>query len=495
MKVLQRLKIAIARQKLSTRKVDIESANYLEEWIHSRIRTTFKSSPEFRSKIGRGSLEKVDQKAFREYQLFRFREQLKYVEENSIFYKKKLKEAGIKPEDIQTFDDLEKVPLTDPNELAEEPFHFLCTSQSKIMRAFTTSGTTGKRKRLFFTQADILNIIDAISSELRTIGMRDNDVLQIMFPSIAAWDPGLMLDGACKVAGINSVIASMVEVDEQIKTMKDNNTTVMIGLTSFIYRITLLAKDKYDLRSMGMKAIICSAEPLSEAMRQEIENAWGCKALSQYGMTEMGLANAIECPVQDGMHYDGADLLIEVIDPETGKHVKEREPGELVITSLNIQGTPLIRYRTYDLSMFIEPPCPCGFQTVGKIGKVTGRLDTMTKIGFGEKIYPLLFDEAILSVPGVLNYRLLIETSGYKDRLTFHVEMNSPPEGTVDRIAKNLTALLEIQNSLDNDLVDYPIVQIVEPGAIGFTPKSTVIVDNRKIYDGSAEPVKDSKDS
>ncbi len=479
---LQRLKIAIARRSLSSRKIS-EQELPLEAWTHSKIRERWKSSANLRKSLGKKDLETITPEDITEYQLQRFRDLLGYVEENSIYYKKKLKEAGIKPEDIQTWSDLEKVPLTDPADLAVEPFYFLCVSQSKVMRAFTTSGTTGTKKRLFFTQKDILNTIDAISAALRTIGMRETDTLQIMFPTVAAWDPGLMLDGACKIAGFKSVIGSMVDVDEQIKLMKDSQTTMIIGLTSFIHRITMLAKDKYDLKSMGIKAIICSAEPLPEAMRKEIERAWECPALSQYGLTEMGLANAIECQVQDGMHINAADFLIEVIDPATGKHAREREPGELVFTSFNMEGTPLVRYRTFDMSYYIDPPCPCGWRTVGKIGKVSGRLDALTKIGFGEKVYPLLFDEAILSVPGVLNYRVIIETAGFRERLTFQVEMSSRTADAQAKLLKAICELPEIQSSLENDLLEKPIVELQEPNSIGFTPKSSVIVDKRDMYD------------
>ncbi len=125
----------------------------------------------------------------------------------------------------------------------------------------------------------MLNIVDSIAAALKTVGMTEKDMLQIMFPAVAAWDPGLMLDGACKVAGMRSVVSSTADVDEQVRTMKENGTTMMIGLTSFLYRVTILAKGRYDLRSFGMKAIICSAEPLSEAMRREMIASWGARCL------------------------------------------------------------------------------------------------------------------------------------------------------------------------------------------------------------------------
>jgi phenylacetate-CoA ligase len=486
MPLLQRLKISIARRRLTSLKVE-GTGNALEEWIHNKIRKEFKGSKEFRASIGREELGEISRRDVREYQLHCLRRQMAYVMENSYYYKKKFEAAGIRPEDIRTWDDLEKIPLTDPADLAAEPLTFLCVSQSKVMRAFTTSGTSGTRKRLFYTQDDVLNIVDAIAAALKSVGMSGDDNLQIMFPAVSAWDPGLMLDSACKVAGMRSVVCSSVDVDEQMRTMREQGTKLMIGLTSFLYRITMLAKDKYDLRSFGVKAIICSAEPLPEAMRREMQKAWGCKVLSHFGMTEMGLATSIECEAADGLHIDEADYMAEVIDPATGKHLPERVPGELVFTSLAMQGTPLIRYRTHDLSFLIEPPCHCDFVTIGRMGKVQGRMDAQTKIGYGQKIFPVLFDEALLAIPGVLAYHLTLDKEGYRDRLTFKVEYKGDPAAGRRSILDALLQLDELKDALENDLIMEPVVELVEAGSVAFAPKSKVIEDLRGNYDSPAE--------
>lgn len=486
MALLDKVKIAIARRRLTSLKIK-GGANPLEGWIHGKVREEFDTSKEFRQAIGRDELGPITRQDLREYQLHRFRQQMAYVMENSYYYRKKFKDLGIRPEDIRTYDDLEKVPLTDPADLAAEPLTFLCVSQSKVMRAFTTSGTTGTRKRLFYTQDDVLNIVDAISAALRSVGMSGQDNLQIMFPAVSAWDPGLMLEGACKVAGLRAKVCSSVDVDEQIRTMKEQDTKVMIGLTSFLYRITVLAKDKHDLRSFGMKAIICSAEPLSEAMRREMRSAWGCKILSQYGMTEMGLATAIECEAADGLHMDEADYLAEVIDPVTGKHLPERAQGELVFTSLSMQGSPLLRYRTRDLSFLIEPPCHCDFVTIGRMGKVQGRMDAQTKIGYGQKIFPVLFDEVLLPIPGVLGYHLVLDREGYRDKLTFRVEMKGEQADAKERMLEALMQLDEIKEPLENDLILPPVIELVKAGSVAFAPKSKVIEDRRKNYDASTQ--------
>lgn len=480
--VLNKLKIAIARRHLSSRDISDEAKYPLEEWIHNQVKKSFKSSSELREILGKRRLDEVTRDDIRGYQIYRLRKQLEYVRANSIYYRTMLKRADIDPKEIRSFEDLTKIPLTEPSEVAKEPFHFLCVSQGKVMRAFTTSGTSGLTKRIFFTRDDILRIIDSISAALKTVGMTENDVLQIMFPTIASWDPGYMLDGACKIAGLHSVIADMLDVDEQIRIMKESGTTMMIGLTSFIYRVTVLAKDKYDLRSLGIKAIILSAEPLSEAMRREIEEAWGCKALSQYGLTEMGLATTVECVAQDGLHVNDADFLVEAINSETLEHVEPRESGELIITSLNYQATPLIRYRTYDLSSLIEPPCACGLKTIGKVGKIKGRLDMMRKIGMGEKIFPMLFDEALLSVSGVVNYVVFIERSGFRDRLRFRVEFIGDKEEGRRKILDAVMNIPEIKTSIESDLLEVPIVEMVDNGSLEFAPKTMSIIDLRNQY-------------
>lgn len=482
MNPVKSLMITMARRRLTSRNIDSDTENPLEEWIHMKVRQTAKDEKEFRRVLGRSSVNEVTREDLRQYQMFKFRKLMRYADENSIYYHKVMADNKLTPDSFVEFEDLVKFPLTEPSSLAEEPFHFLCVSQSKVMRAFSTSGTSGLKKRLFYTQSDVLNIVDAISAALKTVGLREKETLQIMFPAVTAWDPSLMLEGACKVAGLNAVICSSIDIDVQVETMRKNETRMMIGLTSFIYRITMLARDKYDLRSLGIKAIICSSEPLSEAMRRELESAWGCKALIQYGMTEMGLATTIECSVQDGIHVDEGDYLVECVDPVTGEHLPDRKEGELIWTSLNMKGSPLLRYRSYDLSCCISPPCPCGFKTIGKIGKPKGRIDDTTKFGFGEKVYPYLFDEAIGSVHGVISHQVVIDRPAFRDRLTVNVEFNGDQDEARKQLQEKIMAIPEVQSSIENDLMEQLVINVVGVRS-EFVPTKRTLVDNRGQYD------------
>lgn len=455
----------------------------MEDWICSKVAATAKKEAELRRAIGRVRPEEVDSDALREFQLFRVRQQMRYTQESSYYYKRKWNEARLDPSHIRELEDLLRIPITEPKDLAQDSNGFLCVSQTKVMRAFTTSGTSGTRKRLFYTRGDVLNIVDAIAAALKDVGMRKDDTLQIMFPTVAAWDPGLMLESACQVAGLNAVNASTIDIAEQLRIMRSRRTTMLIGLTSFLYRLTVLAREKEDLRSYGMKAIICSAEPLPEAMRHELEQAWGCKALSQYGMTEMGLATTIECSAQDGLHVDAADYLAEVVDPRTGEHVKDRKEGELIWTSLSFEGSPLVRYRSYDISMRIDPPCGCGMRAVGKIGKIKGRMDMQSKVGLGDKVYPYLFDEAVLKVHGVLGYYAVIEKTGYKDLLRFKVEYIGDAQEGKRLVEESLLSLDEVRAGMENDLLERPEVEVVPPDQEHWVPKSLTLIDRRKQFD------------
>jgi phenylacetate-CoA ligase len=476
----KQLLIRIARSRLTSRHIGASSKHPLQEWEQAKVAKAAKEDRELRRIVGRKSVTEIDRADLEQYQLYRFRAQMRYVDENSTFYRKRFADLKLRPEHIKEMSDLSKLPPTDPEELAADPNAFLCVSQTKVMRAFTTSGTSGQRKRLFYTRNDVLNIVDSIAAALKNAGLKEGETLQIMFPAVTAWDPSLMLEGACQVAGLSAVVCSTPDPLEQLRSMKENKVKMIIGLTSFIYRITMLAKEKEDLKAYGIKAIILSSEPLPEAMRREIESAWGCKGLSQYGMTEMGLATTIECTAQDGLHINEVDYMAEVVDPVTGERLKDRQEGELLWTSLNMEGTPLLRYRSNDISAYIWPPCGCGYEVVGKIAKPRGRLDAVTKLAYGEKVFPMLFDEAILSVPGVLGYQVTITRPGYKDVLDVEAECIDPSAATGEGIMKAMAALDEVRSGLENDLVEVRVHLV--PAKEGFVPKTKRIIDQRGLF-------------
>ena len=190
------MKMFIVRRRLLSNLVPADCKTPLEEWIAVKTRMTFKKNKELRERIGKNVLDDVTRKDFDEYQLFRFREQMKYVEENSPYYRNKFKDAGVRPEDIRTWEDLEKVPFTEPIDLAENSMYFYAVSRTKMATEFTTTGTTGHRKFIGYTTNDLVSKIDIVASALKNVGMGSDDSLHIMFPLVAAWDPSLIMVGA-----------------------------------------------------------------------------------------------------------------------------------------------------------------------------------------------------------------------------------------------------------------------------------------------------------
>jgi phenylacetate-CoA ligase len=479
MSAWESIKMAIVRRKLLTRKIKESAESPLEEWIRLKVADTCKSNKELMQKIG-ADLENMTRKDFEEYQLFMFRRQMKYAEENSPFYRDRFKNAGVRPEDIKTFGDLEKVPFTTPSELAEDPMYFFAVSRTKMAREFTTTGTTGTRKAIGYTNNDLIMKIDIIAAVLKGTGMTPADSIHILFPAVGEWDPSLMVAGACRIAGYRSSICSSPDIGEQAEAMKKNGSTFLIGLPSFIYRVTSLMGRAFDLRSIGIKKVISSSEPLSESMRLALEDAWGCKVLDLWGMTELGLGCAIECDEQNGMHADEANLLFETVDPETGKQLPNGTAGELVASTITAEGTPIIRYRTRDLMAICDPPCACGSAFNIRLTKPSGRMDLQFKVGSGYKIFPLMFDDVLFSNPEVVDYQVKITKESFKDVLSFEVESTDGSEAFSQKLAAALSEIMEIADGIADDLVDVPRVRFISIGSIKYSAaKAKKIIDMR----------------
>lgn len=480
---LDRMKAFIIRRRLLANMIPSGCSHPLEEWMAIKTRMAFKQNKELREHIGKKVLNEVTRRDFDEYQLFRVREQMRYAEKNSPYYRNKFKDAMVRPEDINTWDDLEKIPFTEPADLAENSMYFFAVSRTKLRVEFTTTGTTGHRKSIGYTTNDIVSKIDIVASALKNVGMGNEDTLHIMFPLVTAWDPSLIMAGACRILGYDFSICSEIDIEKQYEAIKNSKATYIIGLSSFIYRITFLMKGNKNIRQLGIKKIISTSEPLSESMRNNIEDAWGCKVIDVWGMTEFGLACAVECDEQDGMHTDEANMLFEVIDPNTGKHVTDGHVGELVITSLNAECTVLIRYRTHDIVSMIAPPCKCGMHFNRKLSKPSGRMDLQFKIGMGHKVYPVLFDECIFSNPSVIGYQVRITKEQYKDIITLEIETDKPSDKLKTKIIDDVSHIMEIEQGIKEDLIDTPRVEFVNVGTTKYAAKMNKIVDLRKNFD------------
>jgi phenylacetate-CoA ligase len=245
----------------------------------------------------------------------------------------------------------------------------------------------------------------------------------------------------------------------------------------------MLMSSEVDLKKLGIKKMISTSEPLSESMRNKLQDAWGCNVLDVWGMTEFGLACAIECDERNGLHTDEANLLFEVIDPVSGKRVPDGKQGELVITSLSAEASPLIRYRTRDIAAMISPPCKCGSLFNRKLIKPSGRMDMQFKVGMGYKIFPLLFDESLFVDKNVIDYQLVITKEGFKDILTFEIESKEQSDEVRNSIISSVSAIPEIADGIKEGLIDIPRAEFIDIGSMEYSAKAKKIIDRRESYD------------
>jgi len=455
---------------------------FLEQWLHNKIRQKVKEDPKYREFIGKDRLEQVTRADVDSYHLFKLREVLSYAYKNSTFYKELFNNNGIKPEDIRSLADLAKIPLTDPSDLAQNPNRFVCVSLGDIARivTFTTSGTTGPQKRVFCTKGDIERMTDFMGVGMRTVA-DSNDVVQIMLPTGSQNNQADLLERGVGKMGAFPVKAGIIlSAEEQLNLVKKHKSTVLFAPTPRMYRITQELRGSHDLDKLGVKTVFVTSGYLSEPMRSQLQNTWNCDVHTHYGLTEMGLGVAVECHAHNGYHFNEVDLLLELIDPQTGEVINDDREGEVVFTTLSREGTPLIRYRTHDISRLITEPCPCGATTLLKFGKITRRLESVVKVGDGDEIYPSLFDELVYKIPEVTDYQVELNKVDSKDKIDFKVAVTRVSDGIKQEIKEALLSSPLLQRNISAGRMAEPGVNLagLEEFARGGRAKK-MITDNR----------------
>ncbi len=341
--------------------------NSLEEWIHSVIRQSLSEDSELRSFVGAGKSPEITQQVIERYQLFKLSQIVGYAGNRSHFYRNLFQGAGVNPDGVKSLDDFSELPFTEPRQLIENTNSFLCVPQSEVFRGFSADGTLSSM-RVLYSRDELDRIVDSIAAALRTVGLAKGDALQVMFPPEAEWGCDYLVSRAAESIGAAARVTGHVFLDEQVQKMREFKATLAIGSNPYIYIITGLAGKEHALKKLGLRAIIlsrgCDYYPFDEAIRQEVEDAWGCKAYDQYGTIETGLAISMECPAQNGLHINEADFFVETVDPESGEVLEAGEEGELVFTTLSRRCMPLVRYRSRDVSRLVTGRCRCGASTL-----------------------------------------------------------------------------------------------------------------------------------
>jgi phenylacetate-CoA ligase len=383
-----------------------------------------------------------------------------HVYKNSLFYRKKLDNAGIKPEDIRSLDDIQHLPLTDKEDLQKEyPFPLRSVAFEDIVRVHASSGTTGKRKVLCYTQKDIDVWADLFARCYETAGLTRKDRVQIAV-GYGLWTAGVGFQAGCERFGAMAVPLGPANADMHCEMLVDMETTVFCSTASMAL---LMAEEihKRDLLSeIKVKKIILGAERHSDAMRERIKELMGVdNVFDIYGLTELyGPGTGLDCRYHNGIHYWADHFIFEILDPVSLKPVSDGQQGELVVTTLRKEGSPLIRYRTYDVTRIMDQACPCG-SPFPMHDRILGRTDDMF-IYKAVNIYPSQIDHILSCLDGIgseFQIYLKQRESG-RDMMLIKVEREAGSKNADDdRLAEQ--AVTEIRRKIlvrcQVEIVDY----------------------------------------
>jgi phenylacetate-CoA ligase len=397
-------------------------------------------------------------------------------------YRRKMDEAGVKPEDIRSLADLARLPFTVKNDLRDNyPFGLFTVPMEEIVRVHASSGTTGKPTVVGYTARDIETWANVMARALCCAGAGKGDMIH------NAYGYGLFTGGLGAHYGIERLGATAIPVSggnskRQITIMKDFGSTVLLSTPSYALNLAdAMDAMRIDPKSLSLRVGIFGAEPWSENMREEVERKLNLKATDIYGLSEvMGPGVAQECLHTDhGMHIFEDHFLPEIIDPESGEVLPPGEKGELVFTTLTKEAFPIIRYRTKDISRLYYEPCGCG-RTLVRMEKVTGRTDDMLIIR-GVNVFPSQVEHVLVGIEGVEpHYQIVVEREGNLDTMQVQVEVSEGVFSDEIRVLENLSK--HIQKEIKDMLGVTCRVKLVEPKTIQRSEgKAQRVIDKRSI--------------
>ena len=374
-------------------------------------------------------------------------------------YRKKFDNLNLKPEDIQSLDDLKRLPFTSAEDLSEGyPFPLRSVPMRDVVRIHTSSGTTGKRKVLCYTQKDIKDWTHFFARCFELAGLTVEDRVQIAV-GYGPWTAGIGFQMACEAFGSMAIPIGPGNIETQTEYLIDFKSTVLCCTAS----MGLLLGEEVERRGIrdkiNLKKMIYGAERSSDAMRKRIKSLLGLEDIYDIsGMTELyGPGTGIECSAHQGIHYWSDYYILEILNPDTSETLTPGEVGEMVVTTLQKEAVPLIRYRTHDLTSLIQEPCPCGNQ-FPRHDRLQGRTDDMF-IFRGVNIYPSQIDNLLSSLPGIgSEYQVFLNQMEGKDKLTLRIERAQNTNSTGDsQTAENIKTLIKhkVFVTPDVDVVDY----------------------------------------
>ena len=397
------------------------------------------------------------------------------------FYKKRLNDAGIRDaRDIQTEADFRKIPYTTKHDLREAfPYGMLAADKADVVRMHASSGTTGVPTVVYLTQADLDKAAELNARSCACTGSTKNDVFQNMM-TYGLFTGGLMLHYGAERLGMMVIPSGSGNTKRQLQLMKDFRTTVVHATPSYLLHMhDVMREEGFRPEDFALKKAYIGAEPHSEDIRKKIESLYGIDAYNSYGLSEMnGPGLAFECVCKNGMHLWEDSYIGEIIDPQTLRPLPDGERGELVLTILERNGMPILRYRTRDLTRFIPEPCPCG-RTHRRLERMTGRSDDMLIIN-GVNVFPSQIEEVIMKMPEIgNNYLIRVQKQGSLDKLTVKVEVTASLFSDDSRDLEHIRR--RIQTDLQAVVFIRPAVELHEPGTLPVSQgKAVRVIDERK---------------
>ncbi len=425
-------------------------------------------------------IETASQEQIKSWQSERLVKQVKHIWNNVPYYRKKMEEKGVTPDDIKGIEDLHKLPFVTKDDLREGyPYGLLAAPLKDCVRIHSTSGTTGKRVVAFYTQHDIDLWEDCCARALVAAGATNEDVCHVAY-GYGLFTGGSGLHGGSHKVGCLTVPASSGNTDRQIMFIQDLQASIICCTPSYaLYLAESMKEMGITKDQLSLKAGIFGAEAWSEEMRQEIQNELGIKAYDIYGLTELsGPGVAFECSAQDGMHINEDHFIAEIIDPDTGEVLPEGSKGELVFTSITKEAFPILRYRTKDICMLTREKCSCG-RTHVKMCKPMGRSDDMLIIR-GVNVFPSQIETVLINQGYSANYQIIVDRVKNTDTLDVQVEMT--PEMFTDNVGEINRRQKELVEGLRSMLGISAKVTLVAPKSIVRSEgKAVRVIDKRKI--------------
>ncbi|WP_158737444.1 phenylacetate--CoA ligase PaaK [Alteribacillus sp. YIM 98480] len=432
------------------------------------------------------SEETLDRSQMRDLQWKRLKQTIKRVYSNVPFYQEEFKKQGITPDDIQTWNDVSRLPFTKKHNLRENyPYNLIATPMENVVRLHGSSGTSGKPTVVAYTQNDIDNWADIVARAIYMAGGRKGDILHNAY-GYGLFTGGLGIHHGSERLGCVTVPISGGNTSRQITLIQDFEPRIICGTPSYILNVGETMKNMgIDPASTSIEYAILGAEPWSEEMRSTIEKLFNIKAMDIYGLSEvMGPGVAMECKdCQDGLHIAEDHFYVEVIDPETLMPVPEGQDGEIVFTSLTKEALPIIRYRTGDIASITREHCTCG-RTTTKMSRIKGRIDDMIILR-GVNVFPSEIERCILQMKEIgTNYQIHLLKKGVMDHAQLHVEVSEaflktlPEKDLEHQSAKDL--IRKIQGVLKTEALVTMEVCLKQPQELPRSEgKAKRIIDNR----------------